>query len=207
MSTSPSTPSANRLWTLISERLKADADRAAIDRRIWNLFGETWAVMYTDLAGFSRKVEAFGIIHFLQVIYEAKRLFGPAIEAHDGLLLKEEGDSLLIIFRQPAQALDCAVAMQRAAMAYSANLPDEDKVELCLGLGYGQVLRVGDNDVYGPEVNAACKLGEDHAKRGEILLTQDFLDAIQGERPTVEADAMHLPVPGSAGGHRLRWTP
>ena len=41
----------------------SDADLARIDQRIWDLFGEEWAVMFTDLAGFSRQVEAFGIIH------------------------------------------------------------------------------------------------------------------------------------------------
>ncbi len=33
------------------------------------------------------------------------------------------------------------------------------------------MLRVGDTDVYGKEVNAACKLGEETAKRGDILVT------------------------------------
>ncbi|MBI5348262.1 MAG: adenylate/guanylate cyclase domain-containing protein, partial [Chloroflexi bacterium] len=58
--------SQDRLEKLISERLKPGADKELIDSRIWDLFGETWAVMFTDLAGFSRNVEKFGIIHFLQ---------------------------------------------------------------------------------------------------------------------------------------------
>ena len=45
--------SEDRLEMLIEERLKPGADKARIDRRIWNLFGEKWAVLYTDLAGFS----------------------------------------------------------------------------------------------------------------------------------------------------------
>ena len=45
--------SADRLEKLIAARLEAGADKVAIDRRIWRLFGETWAVMHTDLAGFS----------------------------------------------------------------------------------------------------------------------------------------------------------
>jgi len=41
-----------RLWHLIEERLKPGADREQVDQRIWDLFGERWAVMFTDLAGF-----------------------------------------------------------------------------------------------------------------------------------------------------------
>jgi len=36
---------------------------------------------------------------------------------------------------------------------------------------FGDVLRIGDSDVWGREVNAASKLGEDTAKSGEILVT------------------------------------
>ena len=76
------------------------ADTAGIDRRIWDLFGEEWAIMFTDLSGFSRQVAAFGIIHFLQVIFEQKRLLLPIVAAHDGILIKVEADSFLIIFKR-----------------------------------------------------------------------------------------------------------
>ncbi len=48
--------SEDRLQKLMTERLQAGADREAIDRRIWDLFGEEWCVMATDLSGFSRGV-------------------------------------------------------------------------------------------------------------------------------------------------------
>src|SRR5262245_17649842 len=95
-----SSASEDRLEKLIEERLKPGANKEAIDGRIWDLFGETWAVMFTDLSGFSRHVAEFGIIHFLQVIYEAQRLLVPSIDRHDGILLKMEGDSMLVIFRR-----------------------------------------------------------------------------------------------------------
>ena len=44
--------------------------------------------MFTDLSGFSRQVAAFGIIHFLQVIFEKKRLLLPIVAAHDGILIR-----------------------------------------------------------------------------------------------------------------------
>ncbi len=42
--------SEDRLTRLIEERLKPGADKEKIDGRIWDLFGEEWCVMFTDLA-------------------------------------------------------------------------------------------------------------------------------------------------------------
>ena len=120
--------SQDRLEKLIEERLAPGADKEAIDKRIWDLFGETWAVMFTDLAGFSRRVAEFGIIHFLQIIHESQRILVPCIERHDGILLKTEGDSFLVIFRSPARAVDCAVAMQQAVKDYNRDRSAEEAV-------------------------------------------------------------------------------
>jgi class 3 adenylate cyclase len=191
--------SAKRLQQLIHERLQPGADRAAIDRRVWDLFGEHWAVMFTDLSGFSRRVAEFGIIHFLQVIQESLRILAPVIDRHDGILLKIEADSMLVIFRRPERAVACSVAMQRALSEYNAKLAPEDRILLCVGLGWGDVLRIGDQDVFGAQVNAASKLGEDIAKAGEILVTGELKDACMDATwaPTDEVP------PGAASAWRL----
>lgn len=169
-----------RLWALVAARCAPGADREALDRRIWDLFGEEWTVMFTDLSGFSRSVAAFGIIHFLQVIHEQKQLLLPIVAEHDGILIKIEADSFLILFRRPERGLDCAVAMQRACAEHNAPKAPEEQVLLCVGLGHGRVLRIGDTDVYGQEVNAASKLGEDTAKAEEILVTDAVKRALEG---------------------------
>lgn len=170
--------STDRLELLIEERLQAGSDRERIDRRIWNLFGEKWAVLYTDLSGFSRRVAEFGVIHFLQTIYESHRLLVPVIQYGNGILLKTEGDSLMVIYRSPEDAIRSAIAMQQCCQRHSAVQRPEDQVLLCIGIGFGEVLRIGDDDIYGAEVNAACKLGEDAAKAHEILITGAVAKAI-----------------------------
>ena len=172
--------SEDRLELLIEERLKPNTDKDRIDKRIWNLFGEKWAVLYTDLSGFSRNVTEFGIIHFLQTIYESHRLLVPVIQHGSGILLKTEGDSLMVIYRKVDDAVRSAIAMQNRCQRHSAELPPEDKVLLCIGIGYGDLLRIGDQDVYGAEVNTACKLGEDTAKAWDILVTEPLRNAVTG---------------------------
>ena len=169
--------SEGRLYDLIAQRLLPDTNKIEIDQRIWDLFGEEWCVMMTDLAGFSRQVAEYGIIHFLQTIYESERLLLPVIEQHEGFLLKTDGDSLLVIFRKPQKALQCALVMQQVLIPYNEAKLEQERVHLCIGLGFGKILRVGNTEVFGAEVNAACKLGEDLAKQGETLVTGAFQQA------------------------------
>ena len=196
------TSSEARLEALIQERLQPGADRAAIDQRIWDLFGEQWAVMFTDLSGFSRQVASFGIIHFLQVIYESLRELTPMIERHDGILLKVEADSMMVIFRQPTSALAAAIEMMRRLEAYNVERSAEEQILLCVGLGFGRVLRIGDDDVFGPEVNAASKLGEDIARAREILVTESLRDAVATAFPRVTFEALSDAPPGARAAFR-----
>lgn len=193
--------SSARLWKLIEERAQPGADVESIDRRVWDLFGEEWAIVYTDLAGFSRHVATFGIVHFLQVIHEQKQQLLPIVETHDGILIKIEADSFLILFKQPKQALEAAVAMQRKCEAINARRAPEEQIVLCVGLGYGRILKIGDEDVYGHEVNLASKLGEDTAKAGEILATRAFRErSVDGTW-----DEVTVEYAGEQAAWRARW--
>ena len=200
--------SEERLWALIGERAAAAGDDVAIaeiDRRVWDLFGETWAIMFTDLSGFSRQVQAFGILHFLQIIHEHKTLLEPIITKHDGILIKAEADSLMLIFRRASSALRCGIEMQRTLQKLNQTRSPETKVLLCLGIGYGPILRIGDDDVYGNQVNAASKLGEDTAKANEILITKAALDAIGDDFTGLSFEQLTERIPGSDENYRVTY--
>lgn len=194
--------SEDRLEKLIQDRLLPGADKKLIDDRIWDLFGEEWCVMFTDLSGFSRNVAKFGIVHFLQTIFEAERLLIPVIEDHDGILLKTEGDSFLVIFRNVKKAIQCGVSMQRTLKNYNTERPDEEQVLLCVGLGYGEMLRIGDADVYGVEVNAASKLGEDTANAWEILVTDSVKTRAAGLESITFEQIDQIPS-GVSGAYKI----
>jgi adenylate cyclase len=191
-----------RLWRLVEERTHPEADVKSIDQRIWDLFGEEWAVMFTDLAGFSRQVEAFGIIHFLQVIWEQKRVLLPIVARHDGILIKVEADSFLLIFKRPLNAVRCAMEMQQMSRQINQRRLPEEQILLCIGVGFGRILRVIDRDVFGMEVNLASKLGEDIAKANEILVTDAVRSAL-GDLPGLEYEELETAVAGSERNWRV----
>lgn len=192
--------SEDRLQRLMADRLAPGADKEAIDRRIWDLFGEEWCIMATDLSGFSRGVAEFGIIHFLQTIFESERILVPVVESHDGILLKVEGDSFLVIFRNPAKAIQASVEMQRTVRRYNQDKVPAEHVLLGVGLGFGRVLRVGDADVFGAEVNSACILGESYAKGYEVLVTEAVRERAVGG--VAFEDFPHVP-PGARKAYRV----
>ncbi len=179
-----------RFWQLIAERQRARGeDATALDERIWDLYGDEWSIMFTDLAGFSRRVETFGIIEFLTLILEQREQLLPVVEDFDGVLIKEEADSLLLLFRRPGRALACARALQAKCAALNQGRAPEDELLLCIGLGHGKILRIGDLDIFGAEVNAASKLGEDVAKAHQILVTAGFAAAL-GDHPGVTLEPL-----------------
>jgi adenylate cyclase len=192
--------SEDRLQRLMTQRLAPGADIEAIDRRIWDLFGEEWCIMATDLSGFSRGVAKFGIIHFLQTIYESERILVPVVESHDGILLKVEGDSFFVIFRNVQKALRAAIEMQRTVRRYNEGREPEDHVLLGVGLGYGRVLRIADAEVYGVEVNSACILGESYAHAYDILVTQAVREHA-GE--DIELEPFHFVPPGAGATYKV----
>jgi adenylate cyclase len=196
--------SEDRLQKLMSARLQPGADREEIDRRIWDLFGEEWCVMATDLSGFSRGVAEFGIIHFLQTIFESERILVPVVESHDGILLKVEGDSFLVIFRNVQKALHAAVEMQLTVRRYNGDKRPEEHVLLGIGLGFGRLLRIGDAEVFGVEVNSACILGESYAKSYEILVTQAVRERAGDE---IAFETFEQVPPGAGGAYRVLYAP
>jgi len=186
---------SERFWDLIDARQRPGADVAALDARIWELFGQTRAIVFTDLSGFSRQVAEYGILHFLQTIREQQKLLLPVVRDHHGTVVKIEADSLMILFDDAASALRGAIAMQRVCQSASVARSPVEKILLCVGIGYGRVLRIDDADVYGQEVNAASKLGEDTSRAHEILVT-DALRQAAGALEGVSFEELGQSVPG-----------
>ena len=112
----------------------------------------------------------------------------------------EQSIRFLVIFRNVAKGVQGVIAMQRTFALYNVDKPDEEKVLLCVGLGFGKLLHIGDADVFGSEVNAASKPGEDASKAREILVTDSMKERcheISGIALTLST--RFLPKPGEHG--------
>lgn len=67
-----------------------------------------------------------------------------------------------------------------------------------------RVLHIGDRDVFGPEVNAASKLGEDTAEAWDILVTDSVAKEVES-MPDVTFDGIDVVPPGAAGASKASY--
>ena len=62
-----------------------------------------------------------------KINFRRQRVLVPCIDRHDGILLKSEGDSLLVIFRSVRKALECSLSMQKAARDYNRGRAEAEQ--------------------------------------------------------------------------------
>jgi adenylate cyclase len=175
---------ANReaLGRLLLEYLDRPDDRERIAAEIERRFRKPQAIVVMDSTGFSRSVREGGIIHYLALLKRLEGHLRPVIEGTGGRELRTEADNIFAVFPDVASALDGAVACLAEVHRVNEALPDEEDVYVSMGLGYGEVLLVDPDDLFGDEMNLACKLGEDIAQRDEILLTPAARAALTDEQ-------------------------
>ena len=112
------------------------------------------------------------------MIHQMNEAAIPAVSGNGGVVIKQEADNLFAIFEDPAFALESALDIFRAFDAINTVVPPVRDIFGSVGIGYGATLVVDEKDIFGCEVNLACKLGEDLAGKNEILLTQSAYDAL-----------------------------
>lgn len=69
-------------------------------------------------------------------------------------------------------AVEAAIRLNTAFDAINRFTEDAFDIRIAIGIDYGGVLLTGGPDYFGEVVNSACKLGEDVAEPGEILVTE-----------------------------------
>jgi class 3 adenylate cyclase len=156
------------------------ARRPALDASTRKALARPLAVVYTDTDDFTRRVDRHGMLHFLMVFARGVRTLRQVAARHSGRLVKVEADSLLLAFPDAERACRGSLAMLEALERLNRGRPASERLAFSFGIGFGEVLDLG-RDLLGLEVNLASKLGEDRARRGEILLTPYAVAALPPE--------------------------
>jgi class 3 adenylate cyclase len=163
------TKSEMLLGKLLEERLTPGADIPTIDARIRAEFEEDWAVVHTNMALGREHVDS--VITYLSRVHEMRRMTRPIIEACNGLVLQLITDRFIAIFKRPHDALRCLLQVHRRLSSYNQGRAHEGGIAIGAGVGYGKILKIGNEDIYGLEVSQARRLGGELAGPYEILVT------------------------------------
>ena len=125
------------------------------------------AILYADVEGYSRLTGAdeSGTHRTLSAYLD---LFAETIKAHRGEVKHYAGDAVLADFTTVSDALNCAVAVQKAIKEKNETVAQDKRVQFRIGLNLGEVI-VDRGEVYGNGVNVAARL-ETLAEPGGICI-------------------------------------
>lgn len=180
------------LRRLLQERIEYPERAAAVDAQIQTIFEQDCAILVLDLSGFSRLTIRRGIVHFLAMVHRMTIISTPIVQSHGGRVVKQEADNLFAAFETVDAAIATAIDLFKAFEIVNLGLPDEQDLHASIGVGYGKTLIIGSEDLYGSEMNLACKLGEDLAQRGDLLLTAAAFAQIEPEGDRWEAEEFSI---------------
>jgi adenylate cyclase len=113
------------------------------------------AILCADVVGYSTLMDEQGTFERLRA--GRKELFEPEIARHHGRIFKLMGDGLLAEFGSVVDAVECAVSLQRGMAERNANVPENQRVHVRIGINFGEVIVEGE-DCYGDGVNIAARL-------------------------------------------------
>ncbi|MDH3644061.1 MAG: adenylate/guanylate cyclase domain-containing protein, partial [Gammaproteobacteria bacterium] len=150
------------------------------------------AILAADVVGYSRLMGAdeAGTLAALRAVWADD--FNPAVAAHNGRLVKMMGDGALIEFASAVDAVECAVAIQKAMASYNGARPDREPIEFRIGVNLGDIV-IDGNDIFGDGVNVAARL-EGQAPTSGILVSDAVHAQIKGKVGVVFMDAGELPL-------------
>jgi len=117
------------------------------------------AVLIADVVGYVRLSQADEEGTRARFQADLQEVFGPAIAAHHGRLVKTMGDALLVEFHSVVDAVRCAVEVQRIKAERNAGAPAARRLVYRIGINLGDVIVEGD-DIHGDGVNIADRLQE-----------------------------------------------
>ena len=140
----------------------------------------TVAILQLDMTGMTKAAIRGGAMLSFTRILNVQKVCAPVLLDHGASHIRTFADDFTAVFQEPAPALDAALAIHERMAAFNATLGSpEQRVQCCIGLGYGEVYSIGVDGAMGDEMNRASKLGEDTAKGGETLVTENFFARVK----------------------------
>src|SRR4051812_45306203 len=139
------------------------------------------AILVADVAGYSRLMgrDEIGTLSRLQA--HRRELIEPLVAERRGRIVNFPGDNAMCEFPGAVDAIEFAVAMQRALVERERDAPEGKRIRFRVGVHAGEVLLEG-GDLYGETVNVAARL-ERLAEPGGICISGMVREDVRGRLP------------------------
>ncbi|PCI36716.1 MAG: hypothetical protein COB53_08605 [Elusimicrobia bacterium] len=140
----------------------------------------TRATMFAFLKDWASTYDDFGRRNSYASIRAYQDYVRRIVSNNGGLVVKTEGEGVMMSFISPADALRAAAEIQRELEALKRAAPLGDRMEIQIGVSYGRVVReqtLDGIDFFGNTVNAAARLMK-RSRGGDIVVSRRLaLDA------------------------------
>lgn len=137
------------------------------------------AIMVSDMAGFSRLIEADEEGTLARQKQHRKELLDPAIARYRGRIIKSTGDGLLVSFASAQDAVRCAMDIQAEIVPREKGIEPDRRIQYRIGINLGDVV-FDEDDVFGDGVNVAARL-EGLAEPGGVCIS-DVVHQVVADR-------------------------
>src|SRR5579872_6422137 len=162
------------------------------------------AILAADVVGYSRMMGADEAGTLAALKRHRETLFDPAVGRHRGRVVKLIGDGTIVEFASVVDAINCALAIQRAIQAEGKS--DNNGIVLRIGVNLGDVIVEGD-DIYGDGVNVAARL-EPLAEPGGICVSTIVNESVGNRVDAQFSDGGEVAVKNIARPIRVwKWRP
>ena len=156
----------------VSALLKA---RAKIDEQL-RRHKNALTVLFTDVVGSTSYFERNGDTAGLVMLHRHDELAASAIERYDGKVVKTIGDSAMAEFPNPGSAVRAAVEIQRQFLKLNSTLPEDQRVEVRIGIHTGTGFRKG-HDLFGDVVNVTARIVK-RTSPAQILISRAMYEEV-----------------------------
>ena len=137
------------------------------------------AILAADVAGYSRLMGADEEGTLARLNAHRREFLEPTVVEHNGRIVKRIGDGILIEFGSAVDATRCAIQTQRGMAQRNADVPDDQRIEIRIGIHVGDII-IEEGDIFGDGVNIAARL-EGIAAPGGICLSDDTFRQVRGK--------------------------
>jgi class 3 adenylate cyclase len=161
------------------------------------------AILFTDMEGSTALTQRLGDKAAMEVMRAHDAIIDEALAARGGSRIKHTGDGIMASFPSVAQAVACAVTIQRRFAAHNDN--SSNPVRVRLGLCAGEPVE-DRNDLFGASVQLAARICA-HAGPGEVLVANVVRDLCLGKGFAFEdrGDATLRGFDEPVRLHAVRW--
>jgi DNA-binding response OmpR family regulator len=116
------------------------------------------SILFTDIKDYSKKMNK-NEKAAIEILKEHNKIMKEVIKEFNGNIIEIVGDSFLASFESAAEAVECAVEMQKRFELYNINKSSDEKIEIRVSIHLGDVIQF-EGGLKGDVINVAARIQE-----------------------------------------------